>query len=382
MKNILLFFRSNIERSNLTIVVAVILSVLLCIILTLFRNSFADPETENIKVGFLDYDNSSVSIKFKDYLNHELNITTIEDESYDKLTYQLIDRKISAIIEIPKELEKDGIMYRKVPKVTTTTLDDYENTEFMKAYINIYFASVNRLMAAADGDADLFEKLFRNYKVQEHKIEQEAAYHIDYKQIAANEGLRLSIGFFTMMTTLMSFCLAFIVMEDRKLGAFSRIQISPVKPEQYIIGTGLYAACSSLLIVITYCIYLIVRGYPINVPIGYIFLLMTLFLFTMLGFALIIAQFCKSENAMITLIIILGAVGPILGGAYFSVDQVSESLQRVSKVLPHYWIMQGIKVLIDNPNKDISTNIIILSLFVTLSFLIAAVKFVQKENAR
>lgn len=382
MKNIILLFRSNIKRSALTIIIAIILSILLCFSFTAFRNNFAGAGIDNIQIGFLDYDNSSISADFKRYLNEELNISTIENETYDNLTYQLIDRNISAIIEIPKGLEKDGITTGKLPNVITTTLDDYENNAFIKSYINIYFGSINQLITAADGDKTLFYNMFSDYQKQDRKIKQEAAETIDNEQEAANRGLRLSIGFFTMMMTLMSFCLALVVMEDRQIGVFNRIQVSPVKSEQYIIGTSMFAAFSSLVIVIIYCVFLSIGNYAITVPISYLLLVMTLFLFFMLGFALIVALFCKTVNAMTTLLIVLGTIGPILGGAYFPVDHVAQSLQRISKLTPHYWFMQGIKELTENPNKDVRTNIIILSLFAILSSLIAAVKFVQKENSR
>ena len=294
----------------------------------------------------------------------------------------MIDRNISAIIEIPKGLEKDGITTGKLPSVITTTLDDYENNAFIKSYINIYFGSINQLITAADGDKTLFQDMFSDYQKQDRKIKQEAAETIDNEQEAANRGLRLSIGFFTMMMTLMSFCLALVVMEDRQIGVFNRIQVSPVRSEQYIIGTSMFAAFSSLVIVIIYCVFLSIGDYAITVPISYLLLVMTLFLFFMLGFALIVALFCKTVSAMTTLLIVLGTIGPILGGAYFPVDHVAQSLQRISKLTPHYWFMQGIKELMENPNKDVHTNIIILALFAGLSFLIAAVKFVQKENSR
>ncbi len=382
MKNIILFFRSNIKRSMVTLIIAIAFSITICCLFVAFGSSFGDSETKNIKVGFIDEDNSSISIDFKRYLNEELEIVTIENVTYDNLTYQLIDRDISAIIEIPKGLEQNGISKVKIPSVITTTLDDYENVAYIKAYINIYFNSVNLIVEAAEGNESLFQELFAGFQSNDQKIEQRSAYVANKEKDAAYQGLIQAAGFFTMMMMMMSFCTALVVMEDRQSGVFNRIQISPVKSQQYIIGTSMFAVFTSLIIVVVFCTFLVIGGYPIGVPISYLALVMSLFALFMIGFALIVALFCKSLNAMVTFIIILGTIGPILGGAYFSVDGAPELLQRLSKATPHYWMMKGIKDLIRDPNMDVRINILILTLFALLSFLIAAVKFVQKESSR
>lgn len=355
--------------------------MLLCITYNSF-DRFGDSETRNIKVGFLDYDNSSLSVGFQSYLNKELHIDTVENKSYEELSDQLIDRSISAIIEIPSGLERDGILSGKIPEVVTTTLDDYENNAFLKAYINNYFSSVNQLVTASGGDEEKFYAMFSKYEESKTSILQNAAYVIDYEKSGANTGLRLSSGFFTLLMTLMSFCLALVVMEDRENGVFNRIRMSPVKSGQYILGTSLFVIFSSFIVAGVYCSYLWIKKYPVSVPLGYLLLTMVLFILFMTGFALMVALFSKSISEMTSLIIIIGNLGPILGGAYFNIDRASQSLQRISKLTPHYWFVQGIKDLIDHPDADVRKNIVILALFALLSFLVAAVKFVQKENSR
>jgi len=382
MKNIILFFRSNIKRNMISLVIAIAFSICICCLFALFGNTFGEAETSNIVVGYLDEDNSSISIDFKRYLKEELNIDTIENETYDNLTNQLIDRSISAIIEIPEGYEKNGIAQGKLTSVTTTTLNDYENVAFIKSYINIYFRSVDIIVKAADGDESLFHKIFPEFQTQGKNIEQISAYVADKGKDAAEIGLRQAAGFFTMMMMIMSFCLALVVFEDRQSGVFNRIQISPVKSAQYIIGTSIFAVFTSLIIVTVFCTFLFVNKYPIGVPIRYLLLVMSLFALIMVGLALIVALFCKSKSAIMTLIITLGVIGPILGGAYFPIDTAPETLQRLSKITPHYWMMQGIKDIMLNPDMDVSKNIIILSLFAILSFLVAAVKYVQKEDSR
>ena len=331
-------------------------------------------------VGVLDEDNSSISIDFKQYLQKELSIDIIENVTMRRLTNQLINRDISAIIEIPVGLEKNGIAEGNLPNVITTTLDDYENVAFVKAYINLYFSSVNLIVKAVEGDENKFHQVFAEFQKQGQNIDQKSAYIVDKEKDAAQMGLLQAAGFFTMMMMIMSFCTALVVMEDRQSGVFNRIQISPVKSAQYIIGTSLFAVFTSLIMVVVFFTFLFVNKSPIGVPISYLLIVMSLFALFMVAFALIVALFCI--NAMLTCTIIIGTIGPILGGAYFPIDSAPETLQNLSRILPHYWMMQGIKDLMEDPDADARINIIILALFALLSFLIAAVKFVQKGNSR
>lgn len=382
MKNIILFFRSNIKRSMIILIIALIISFLPCFIYVAMGSNFGDEETDNVKVGLLDYDRSSISIDFKRYLNEELHIDTIGDETYDSLTYDLINRKISAVIEIPEGLEQKGVINGQLPAVIITTLDDYYNAAFIKAYINTYFSSVNLLVKASGGDKTAFQEAFGSFRAKDRVVRQEAAYIPDKEKNAAQMGLRQAIGFFTMMMVLICFCTAHVVMEDRQSGVFNRIQASPVKSGQYITGTGLFAIFSGLIGVAVFGSFLIIRDDPIGVSIGYLLPVMSLFVLLMVGIALIAALFSKSTNAMTTIIVILGTIGPVLGGAYFPVDNITGSLKSLSRITPHYWLMQGVKDLQLNPDADVRANVIILSLFVVLSFLMASIKFVQKGSSR
>lgn len=382
MKNILLFLKSNLKRNMVTVIIAIIISFLICFTYISFGNSFGGAETDNIVVGFLDNDKSSISVDFKKYLKEELHMDTIENLSYDEFTYELIDHKISAIIEIPSGMEQSGILSGELPGVTTTTLDDYENAAFIKSYINIYFSSVDMLMKAAAGDSDKFAESFHKFQNEKGSIQQEAAYVANEKEDAARIGIEMAVGFFTMLMTILCLCIALVVMDDRQTGVFNRIQVSPVKSEQYIIGTTLFAIITSLFIVMVFGIFLIIRQDPYGISVGYLLLAMSLFALIMLGFALNVALFCKSNNAMITAVFIVGMIGPILGGAYFPVDAITGTLGKVTRLTPHYWLMQGIKDLQENSGADVRTNLIILTLFAVLSFLIASVKYVQKGNSR
>ncbi len=382
MKEIVLFFRSNLKRNTTSLILAIACSVLLCLVFYNFGSSFAEYDSKGMIVGMIDEDNGAISNDFKRYLQDELNIVVKEGMSYDTLSNQLLEKKISAIIEIPSGFEKNGIVDKKLSDVITTTLDDYENAAFLKSYIHLYFSSVNLLVTAADGDVEQFQTMFKEFPNHSKGFEQTSVYVADREKDAARMGLSQAAGFFTMMMMALSLCIAFVVLEDRQSGVFGRIQISPVKPAYYIIGTSLYAICTSLLIVISFCSYLWINQYPIGIPISYLFIAMSLFSLFMNGLALIVALFLQTRNSVMTLIIIVGSTGPILGGSYFPVTMSPEFLQRISKMTPHYWMMQGIKDLMENPKADVRINLIILALFAILSFLVTTVKFVQKQGSK
>lgn len=382
MNQIILFLKSNLKRNTAALLIAVAFSILLCVIFYSMGKSFAGYDVKVMKVAIIDQDESSISIDFKRFLKEELNIRLEEGTDYEIFSNQLIERKISAIIEIPEGYEKEGIAHGRLSNVVTTTLDDYENAAFLKTYIQLYFSSLNLMVSASEKDEEAFRKLFQEYPAHGKEVELQSGYTPDREKDGAQTGLSQAAGFFTMMLMILSLCIAFVVLEDRQSGVFSRIQIAPVKSGNYIIGTSLFAIASCLLIIMIFCSFLWLGHYPIGVPIVYLVVFMSLFAIFMIGLALAAALFLHTKNAVMSFIIIFGSVGPILGGAYFPVDMSPELIQRLSKITPHYWMMQGIKDLMEKPDTDIRVNIVILALFAILSFLITAVKFVQKQESR
>lgn len=377
MKNILILTTLNIKRYYYAVILSVFGAAVISLLLYSMGNLVSDATLAKIKVGVIDYDESTLSEDFKRYLTDELSYQLKENAAYDKLTTELLDKDISVIIEIPGDFKKLMLEGDK-PEVSITSLEDYENTAFVEAYINSYLSSIQVLAASTGGNEQSFDRLLKEYIKEEIILTQTAAAEVDKEELFGESGFINSVGFFLMFIFTISVILAFMVVEDKIKGVFNRIQITPVKPVQYIIGSGVFGLVLSIITVGLFVLFIFLMDIKTGIPLGTIFFMLMQFSLFTVCFSLLIALATRSKNAVTAIIIGFSTIGCILGGAYFSLDMAPDSLQKMARVLPQYWFMDAFRRIQEDPLANIYPNVIIITLFIILSFLIGAVLFSQQ----
>lgn len=175
--------------------------------------------TDKIDIALTDNDNSELSAMLKSYLSDRINMNIIEDGK-EKFNDKLINRDVSAIIEIPQGFEKNVIGGKDV-KIKSTTLDDYENGAYISVYIEGFMRSVNIAADAAKGDAELFSKIM-NSDAADTKLTKENAVTSDMEDEYVSAGFKFSEGFMIMLVTAIGIFITLAVMEDRQYGTYSR----------------------------------------------------------------------------------------------------------------------------------------------------------------
>ncbi len=377
MKNILILTMVNTKRYYYAVILSVFAAAMLSVLLFLMGNTVTDTELSKLEVGVLDYDSSSLSQDFKRYMTEELNYDLLEDVTYDDLTTELLDKDISVIIEIPK-LFMEYMLEGKAPEIIITSLEDYENAAYVEAYINSYINSIQVLVAGAGGNMQSFEQLLVDYHKEEIALTHTAAAEVDKEELFGEGGFILATGFFLMFIFTISVVLGFMVVDDQSKGVFNRIQVTPVKPVQYIVGSGVFGMVLSFITVGLFVLFIYYSDIKTGIPLGTIFFMLILFSLFTVGFSLLIALATKSKNAVTAIVIGFSTIGNVLGGAYFTLDMAPDSMQKMAKVLPQYWFMDAFRRIQADPLSSIYPNVIIISLFTVLSFLIGAVLFSQQ----
>jgi ABC-2 type transport system permease protein len=377
MKNILILTILNIKRYYYAVILSVFGAAVISLLLYSMGNLVSDATLAKIKVGVIDYDVSTLSEDFKRYMTEELSYQLIENAAYDILTTELLDKDISVIIEIPGNFKK-LMLEGDTPEVNITSLEDYENAAFVEAYINSYLSSIQVLAASTGGNEQSFDRLLEEYHKEEIIMTQTAAAEIDTEELFGESGFINSVGFFLMFIFTISVILAFMVVEDKLKGVFNRIQITPVKSVQYIIGSGVFGMVLSIITVGLFVLFIFVMDIKTGIPLGTIFFMLLQFSLFTVCFSLLIAMATRSKNAVTAIIIGFSTIGCILGGAYFSLDMAPDSLQKMARVLPQYWFMDAFRRIQADPLANIYPNVIIITLFIILAFLIGAVLFSQQ----
>jgi ABC-2 type transport system permease protein len=349
---------------------------MLCVVLYYLGGMIAESTVANVSVGVIDYDNSKLSEDFKDYLKNDLKYDFKENYTYDKLADKLIDKDISVIIEIPEGFYEKFALGGK-ENIIITPLDDYQNTAYVEAYINNYLGSINVLSQGAAGDRETFDHMLTGYKDFKIQVTQSAIEIMDRETIKNRTGFINSVGFFLMFIFSISVAVALMVIDDRQSGVFNRIQVTPVKPLHYIIGSGIFGLFLCLLQIGIFCGYIQFIGIDTGVPMLIIVLFMSLFSLFTVCFSMAIAVVLNSKNAISSIIIGFATVGCILGGAYFPIDLAPKTLQNLARILPQYWFMDALRNVQADVTANIYPNITILALFSILSLLVGAVLFAQ-----
>ncbi len=376
MKNILILTKLNVKRYYFAVLLSVMGAVMLCLLLYAMGNIVANSTIAKVHVGILDYDQSTLSKDFKRYLKEDMDYELLENYSYQELSTELLDKDISVIIEIPENF-MSKMMSGDNPGVIITSMEDYENTAFVEAHINSYLSSVQVLTTGAGGDQQIFDQLLMDSLKEEITLTKTSAAKIDKNKLFGESGFINTVGFFLMFIFTISVILGFMIIEDRVKGVFGRIQATPVKPVQYIIGSGLFGLVLSSIMVVLFTLFIYIKKIQIGIPLETVFLLMMLFSLFTVCFSLMIALATKSRNSVTAIIIGFSTIGCILGGAYFPLDMAPDTLQKIARILPQFWFMDAFRRLQLDPLANIYPNIIIIALFVVLSFLIGAVLFAQ-----
>lgn len=379
MKNIWLITKTNIKKHAISLLLSLSGAIILCFLVNAFRNMIANDEVSKIKIGFLDLDQSELSETFKGYLSEDLDYLLLQDLTFEELSTELIDKHISAIIEIPEKFQ-EKVTLRQKPKITMTSLEDFENAAFLEAYLNSFLGSIDMLSTSANGDKETFERLFLEFKQDTIVMNQSEAAPFDMKMYVDREGFNNTIGFFLMIIFGLGLVVAYMIVDDRNTGVLHRIKITTVKPAQYILGIGIFGMILSLIQVGVFCGFLAIMDIQIGFPIWLLVLAMTLFSLFTVCFCMTSALALKSKNAILSIAISFSTAANLLGGAYFPIDLAPKSLQSLARVTPQFWFMEIFRTLQKNPDANIAPNIIILVLFTLLIFLIGAVLYNQYQS--
>lgn len=380
MRNILLFIKNSSKRNWIAFFLVLLEGLLLCVICTTTQ-MVSEKSVQVMSVAVMNEENDRISDCFIRYLNG-LGVKTISGEDYDFYSNELIERRISAIIEIPKDYEEQGILNQELGNLTVTTLDDYENTVFIELYVNSFLESVNRFVHMAQGKEEMFYELMDRFEAMKIPLTVQNAYETDTEIERVSAGILLAAGFYSMFIFFVTMTMAFLIHEDRMSGVYERIKTTAVNAYQYIFG-------SILLIVLLGCIpsflfigYLRFTDTMEVIPYHTLFLFMFLFNLMAVSFCLMTATVCKSRMSLLSGIIAFSSVGPILGGAYFPITGLSGVIDKMSKLAPHYWYMEALRGKIADRSADMSIYVIILLLFSAFFLLITGGRFIQKEKGR
>lgn len=381
MKNIVLIFKNSVLQNKLMILISVTAAAFMCFMfygLTKPDNKvFANASI--VTVGICDHSpeqNKTITENLKSYLEETLGMETSEKD-YDSLSKDLIDRKISAIIEVPTDFYESAAN-GEPQKPELTTLGDYENAAFIEAYLNSYMSGLFVLSKAADGDEEMFSEMLSSQKLPNEIKVSEVNFEVD-EQAKANGAFRSAVGFMTCLIAAVTIMISRQIMGDRNLGTYSRMKCSSIKPSEYVLGTSIFGIICCTLMNAVFIVFAYSTSDLISAPVGAAFGGMELFGLFSVGLSTMFGMLINNSVALMTVGVGYATIGSMLGGAWFPISDSLGAVSNIAKIVPQYWLMNMVRGFEDGMDVNVLPNMCILALAAVLAYLVSAVIFTRKS---
>ncbi len=381
MRNIRTFFIESMRRNLLSVAIAVGLGVLLY----MMQNSFGGNSSDALrvmKVAVIDEEESVLSKGLIHYLQNEIKIEIQTGKSYEVYSKALLNRDLSAIIEINKNFQQNMLKSNQISPIAITTINDYANEAFLKAYVDGYMKQVEVILPHAQGEKSTLEKLLKNIQQKESTFEVVGASEQMVKQYASQAGFKIAQGFYLNIIWYIGLFIGLMIVTDRIGGVFNRIQSTPIKPMDYILGTSLYGLVIGGISTVIYITYLMINHVEVGLPIWLVAYLLLIFVVIVMGTSITLAFLVNTKTGAVFTIYGVGCMTAILGGAYFETSMAPEFLERLAKVVPQYWFMDCIRGMQSGTSYNPLWAIVILGLFALLFMLLGIVLFNKQVMAK
>lgn len=378
MKNILVIFGNSVIRNKLMILLTLAATAFACF--TFYGLSSADSEIfvddDKITVGLVDND-KEISDDLKNYLENTLGMVVSEND-YDSLSKDLIDRKISAIIEVPEGFYK-GAAKGELKKPELTTLGDYENAAFIEVYLDTYMQGISVISQAAGGDEQLFSEMLSSQKLPNEIVTPETNQTADLQESAAS-AFSTTIGFLMMIISAITMIISKQIMDDGQFGTFDRMRCSSMKPIEYVLGIGIFGIICTTALNLIFTGFVFVTNENLVIPLGIEFIALELFLLFSVGISITFGLCVKNPMTLMTVGVGYACIGSMLGGAWFPISENLGAVSGVAKIFPQYWLMDLLRNYSPDSGMDILPSFSVLTLSVVLIYLISAVIFTRKKT--
>ncbi len=379
MRNIWNIINNTRKRNWVVIIICIGLGLFLGIISQFLGKNFNGDFTR-MEIALVEHEDTIFSQKLARYLEDQLGMKVTVTYEYENYTQDLLDRELSAIIELEAGYYSHSIENQKAQELEITTIDNYANEAYLKSYLNAYLQSMDLIFQSTEGNQELADQIISDLNYSQVKV---VGADESIRERSANYiGFTLATGFYLNFMWIIGMFLALFVVSDRLDGTFLRIQGTPIKGFQYMLGTVSYYIMAGLLVPISYIGVLKVRGIDVGVDYWIVALLFIIINIFVIGISTIFALLIRSKIGVVVGTYSFGAVLAILGGAYFDLTGITGSLERIYRLTPTYWFMDCIRSSQSNSNFKPTLNLLILSLSAILSLLIAGVLYNRQMESK
>lgn len=372
-----LIFTSSLRRMRLLFAASLAAGILLGVILVVLVAVLPNMDS-TVRIGFIDDDTSAVSTDLQHYLTYDLGMVLVSGDESD-LQAQLVDKGISAIVEVPAGFQKD-LLAGSDNALLVTYMGDYENRAFIQSYLENYTGSLQILAQAAQGSQAQMRTLLDQAQKAQTPLTSVGLDAQQVKRQNAQEAFSILFGFFLILGSLISVGVVNVVFDDRTNHTYERVQVAGVGSGAYVVGVCAAGFVAAIIMVVTFMLFCLQQGMAAYLPLFPIMLMCLLFTLFLVGFALICGLFSRSRMTGFWIILAFSTVCCMLGGAYFPISYAPQVLQQIAHITPHFWLVDGVQQVINGGSGAWVLPSGILALFALLSFLVAGIRYASRQS--
>lgn len=157
------------------------------------------------------------------------------------------------------------------------------------------------------------------------------------------------------------------LIQEKENNTFNRILSTPTNYTKYLISK---IAATYILGLIVVAVILIAGKYTLKISIvTNIFseaIIFSLYIFAIIGIVMLFVPFIKKQQSFTMVGAVLMALTGILGGAFFSIDEIAPKvMQIISKLMPEAWAIKSLKNIIFN-NASLSSELTSIIIFLSI----------------
>ena len=372
MNNIIALFKGGLSRSKGILIVALAASIGVAFLIIVGTSSMIT-DIGSIRLGFIDRDASAVSSDFARHLEDDLGMELVISDSVDDMNTELVNKRISGIIEVPPGFE-EALLSEAVIPVELTFAGDYANEVFTRGYVESYMQSLGLLSLAAGGDKaelGLFLEDARSNRVSVETLAKDEELFQDQKD---RDIYRLMIAFILMLGFYMSISIAGLLFTDRTNGTYRRIKAGSVTSFQYVSSVAAIGVILMLLINgPSLGLYAVAGGDP-GVPFAATAGLMAAYSLFVIAFGIFVGLVMPSFSGIIALTVAVATITSMLGGAFFPVEMAPAAFHAMGHIAPQFWFFEAVNAIQTGVGNPLGPALIIL-LMAVLFFVLSGIYF-------
>lgn len=335
-------------------------------------------QTTDMRFGVINHDAGNMAeetIAFLDSIDH-FKTAEISDDDVSKA---VTSREMDGVITF-QEGYTDGLLKGKPDAVHLTSIKGDQVTAFVKSYLYQYIDHLATLGMAADGNTDLFNKMYKDYQQSEFQLTTTTL-----TDASTNKNLTISaIGFLIMIMMMSAATLSEIILAEKENRTYFRLLSTPITARKYIISNiivnmiVMFIQVTITLMLLTYVFHI-----DLNIPFGKAFIVMAIFSVISVGVSLVLVAFSNSRGAFSALMNLVIMPTVMLSGCFWPVEVMPEVVQKISKFLPQRWTLDTLEALqAGSTFSNLYLNLCILFAFAIAFFLIAIYKFSRNNDTK